>query len=130
MIVAIIGVLLLIGVFFLGIRLAQKHEDKIRADLDLTVKELLEVESKKPAFCVEFHVNGSIQRTKDLKTKVDSWLNIDLKPRTQIFTSEQRAGELLEESYSRGYFKCATGITYPACNITRAAVVQSYEIRK
>lgn len=45
-------------------------------------------------------------------------------PFCYTYTSKQRAEILLNAFYKKGYFKDSNGVTYPACNIKQARIIE------
>lgn len=109
---------LIIALFIWAYRCNIKQDEVYKDEFDSRWKN----ELQKPMYKIEF------------KTQFDNTIRItnSIKPirfgdgsgMSWIDTSYERAERLLYTSYERGYFKDSEGVTYPACNILYAEVVE------
>lgn len=95
----------------------RKWKSKERTD-----KEWMEEQLKSPRWVVSFVLTtGEYKRTKDIQPRQDypgSTWNLR-------YTSKELAKLHMEYSYEHGYFRDASDMTFPACNIKEAWIEEN-----
>lgn len=115
---AILG--LIIALFIWAYRGSIKQDEIYKAEFESKYQDELQKPMYKIAFKTKF--DNETRYTNSIKPrKIGDGSGMSM---SWIGTSYERAERLLSLSYERGYFKDSEGITYPACNIVRAEVVE------
>lgn len=115
--IALLVVSIPIGGFFYMLHLDQMEWDKAKA----ADKAWLEEELSNPRYFVSFDLlDGSVKRTADMKPQ-NTLPGSDWNKR---MTSAEVALQVMCNMHKRGYFTDLKGVTYPSCNVAKAAVTR------